>query len=85
MRHPVVGDEHRDGVAAQLEFVEGFQRVVARLGADDSVALAVVAAQVAGDGAGDRWVVVDGQDHGFAGLAATGPVIGYKYAPTALG
>ena len=47
--HPVVRDEHRHGVAAQLEFVEGFQRIGARFRADDSVSLAVVAAKVAGD------------------------------------
>jgi hypothetical protein len=27
LRHPVVGDEHCDGVTAQLELVEGFQGV----------------------------------------------------------
>jgi hypothetical protein len=29
LRHPVVGDEHRDGVTAQLEFVEGLQGILA--------------------------------------------------------
>ncbi len=67
LRHPVVGDEHRDGVAAQLEFVERLQGVRAGFGAHDPVSLAVVAAQVAGDGAGHRRVVVDGQDYGFSG------------------
>ena len=70
LRHPVVGDEHRDGVAAQLEFVERLQRVGAGFGAHDAVALAVVATQVAGDRAGHRGVVVDGQDHGFTGLGS---------------
>ena len=68
LRHPVVGDEHRDGVAAQLEFVQRLQCVLAGLGAHDPVALAVVAAQVAGDGAGNGGVVVDGEDYGSSGL-----------------
>ena len=68
LRHPVVGDEHRDGVAAQLEFLERVQRVGPDFGAHDPVPLAVVAAQIAGDGARHRGVVVDGQDYGFAGL-----------------
>ena len=67
LRHPVVGDEHRDGVTAQLEFVEGLEGVRAGFGAHDPVSLAVVAAQVAGDGAGHRGVVVDGQYYGFSG------------------
>ena len=68
LRHPVVGDEHRHGVAAQLEFVERLQRVGAGFRADDPVPLAVVAAKIAGDRAGDGGVVVDGEDYGFAGL-----------------
>ena len=66
--HPVVGDEHRDGVAAQLELVDRLERVRAGFGTHDPVPLTVVAAQVAGDGPGDGRVVVDGQDYGFAGL-----------------
>ncbi len=80
LRHPVVGDEHRHGLAAQLELVEGFQGVRARFGADDPIALAVVAAEVAGDGAGHGGVVVDGQDYGFAGLL-DGCSHRFKYAP----
>ena len=68
LRHPVVGDEHRDGVAAQLEFLERLERVGPGFGAHDPVPLAVVAAQIAGDGARHRGIVVDGQDYGFAGL-----------------
>ena len=44
LRHPVVGDEHRHGVAAQLQFLERVERVGARFGTDDAVPLAVVAA-----------------------------------------
>ena len=68
LRHPVVGDEHRDGVAAQLEFVERLESVGPGLGAHDPVPLAVVAAQIASDSAGHGGVVVDGQDYGLAGL-----------------
>ena len=68
LRHPVVGDEHRDGVAAQLEFLERLERVGARFGAHDAVPLAVVATKVAGDRARHCGVVVDGEDYGFSGL-----------------
>ncbi len=49
LRHPVVGDEHRDGVAAQLEFLERVESVCAGLGPHDAVPLAVVSAKIAGD------------------------------------
>ncbi len=68
LRHPVVGDEHRDGLAAQLQFLQAGERVGARFGAHDAVALAVVLAQVAGNGPRHRRIVVDGQDYGFTGL-----------------
>ena len=68
LRHPVVGDEHRDRLAAQLELLEGFQRIGARLRPHDPVGLAVVATQVPGNRPGYRGIVVDGQHHGFAGL-----------------
>ena len=66
--HPVVGDEHRHRVAAQLEFVEGLEGVRPGFGPDNAITLAVMAAQIACDRAGDRGVVVDGQDYRLAGL-----------------
>ncbi len=79
--HLVVGDEHRHGLAAELEFVDRFQRVEPGFRADDPVALAVMAAKVAGHGARDGRVVVHGEDYGFAGgLGGAGPVITVKYA-----
>ena len=60
--HPVVGDEHRHLLAAQLEFLQRVQRLRARFGPDDPVLLAVAAAQVTGDGTRHAGVVVDGQD-----------------------
>ncbi len=66
--HPVVGDVHRHGVAAELQFVQRFQSVRPGFGADDAVVLAVVAAQVAGHCAGDGRVVVDGENHRAAAL-----------------
>ncbi len=44
LRHPVVGDEHRDRLAAELEFVERLEGVLTGFGAHDPVLLAVVAA-----------------------------------------
>ena len=67
LRHPVVGDEHRHGVAAQLEFLERLEGVWPGFGAHDPVPLAVVSAQIAGDGSGHGRVVVDGQDYGSCG------------------
>jgi hypothetical protein len=58
LRHPVVGEEHRDLVAAQLQLPEGVERLRGRRGPQHPVRLAVAAAQVAGDRAGDVGVVV---------------------------
>ncbi len=80
LRHPVVGDEHCHGFAAQLQFVDRFQRVEPGFGADDPIPLAVVAAEVTCHGTRDGGVVVHGENHGFAGLGGAGPVITVKYA-----
>ena len=61
-RHPVVGQQHGHPVAAQLELAQRLQRLGAGGGAHHPVALAVLPPQVAGDRAGDRRVVVDGED-----------------------
>ncbi len=68
LRHPVVGDERCDRLTPQFELLESFQRVRARLRPHDPVGLAVVATQIPGDRPGYRGIVVDGQDHRFAGL-----------------
>ena len=62
LRHPVVGQDHRDLVAAQLQLGERVQRRLAGLGAHDPVLAAVAAPQITGHGAGHVRVVVDGQD-----------------------
>ena len=46
---------------------EDLERLRAGAGAQDAVALAELAAQVAGDGGEDRGLVVDGEDRGTAG------------------
>jgi hypothetical protein len=53
LRHPEVGDEHRDRLAAQFELLERAQGVGPGLRAHDPVLFAVVAAQVARDRPGD--------------------------------
>ena len=65
--HPVVGEQHRHRVAAQLHLAQRVERLLARFGPDDAVRVAVAAAQVAGDGARDTGVVVDGEDRGPRG------------------
>ncbi len=69
-RHAVVGQHHRDLVAAQLQLAHRVQRLLAGLGSDDPVALAVPPSQVAADRTGDALVVVDGDQsrtHGRTG------------------
>ena len=68
LRHPVVGDERCDRLTTQLQLLEGFQRIRARLRPYDPVGLAVMTTQVPGNRAGYGRIVVDGQDHRFAGL-----------------
>ena len=82
LRHPVVGDEHRDRLTPQLELLEGVQRVRARFRPHDPVGVAVLATQVPGNGSGHRGIVVDGQHHRFAGcgIGTRGVVISVKYA-----
>ena len=62
LRHPVVGEQHRDVIAAELHLLQRVERVGAGLGADDPVVLAVATAQVAGHRPGHAGVVVDGED-----------------------
>ncbi len=69
-RHAVVGQNHRDLVAAQLQLTHGVQRLLARLGSDDPVVLTVAPSQVAADRTGDALVIVDGDQcraHGRTG------------------
>ena len=44
LRHPVVGDQHRDRFAPQFELLEGFQALGSRFRAHYPVVFAVVAA-----------------------------------------
>ena len=60
--HPVVGEQHGDGVATQFHFTQRVERLLAGLGPDDAVVIPVVPAQVARDRAGHSRVVIDGQD-----------------------
>ena len=62
LRHPVVGQDHRDLVAAQPHLPQRLQRRVAGLGPDDPVLLPVLAAQIPRHRAGDARVIVDCHD-----------------------
>ncbi len=76
LRHAVVGQDHRDEVAAQLQLAQRVQRGLAGLRAHDPVRLAVAPSEIAGDGTGDPRVVVHGQDdgpRGVGGLCHTSP------------
>ena len=63
-RHPVVGQDHRHQIAAQLQLTQRLQRGLAGLRAHDPVRLAVAPPQVTGDGTGHSRVVVHGHDDG---------------------
>ena len=64
LRHPIVRQEQRHHVAAQLQFPKRLQSLIARLGPDDPVVPSVGAAQISCDGAGHFGVVINGQDRG---------------------
>ena len=70
-RHPLVGDQQRDLVAARRTSAQQLERLGARGRAQDPVALAEAAPQVARDRGQHRRLVVDGDDRG-APLALRG-------------
>ena len=60
--HALVGDQQRDLVAAAAELLQELERLGARGGAQDPVALAEAAPQVARDRGEHGGLVVDGED-----------------------
>jgi hypothetical protein len=70
LRHPVVGQHDGHPAAPQLELAERLEGLAGGGRADDPVVLAVLAAQVAGDGAGDGRIVVHGEDGGLAHVSS---------------
>ena len=79
LRHPVVGQQHGDPVAAQLQLAQCLERLGTGGRAHHPVVLAVLAPQVAGDGTGHRGVVVDREDdrpafvgHGWLYVGSSG-------------
>ena len=66
LRHAVVGEQHRHAVAAKLQLAQGLERLGAGLGTHHPERLAVVAAEIPGDGARDARVVVDGEQDRLA-------------------
>ena len=86
LRHPVIRQQQRHHIAAQLQFPKRLQSLVARLGPDDPIVLSVGATQISCDGAGHLWVVINGQDRrtrlghqdrtGQSVIASTAPRLG---------
>ena len=70
--HALVHEQERDRVAALGQAVEQGERRRPRRGLQHAIALAVVAPQVALDGARHLGVVVDGEQDGFRAGHATG-------------
>ena len=60
--HALVGDQQRDLLAAGADLAEQIERLGARAGAQDPVALPEPAPQVARDGRQHRGLVIDGND-----------------------
>ena len=78
-RHPVVGQQDGDPVAAQLQLAQRLERLRPGGRAHDPVVLAVLPSQVAGHRAGDRRVVIDREDdrsafvrHGWLYVGSSG-------------
>ena len=65
-RHPVVGQQHGHAVTAQQQFVQRLEGFGAGVGPHDAIVRPVAATKVAGNGAGNRGVVVDREKDGFA-------------------
>ncbi len=63
LRHPVIGQEHRDRFTAQLHLAQRVEGHRPGLGAHDPVPFPVLPPQVPGHGAGHPGVVVHRQDH----------------------
>ena len=66
LRHPVVGQEHRHRVAPELQLAQRLEPFGGRRRAQHPVVLAVPAAEVAGDRAGDPRVVVHAEEDRLA-------------------
>ena len=60
--HALIGDQHGRLIAARAQLGQQLQRLRARAGAEDAVALAEVTAQVARDRAQHSGLVIDGND-----------------------
>ena len=59
--HPVVGEQHRHQIATKLQLAQGVEGVRAGLGAHHPVRIAVVAAEISGDGPRHARIVVNGE------------------------
>ena len=62
LRHPLVGDEHRDGVSSGEQVSERFERLGAGWSTHHPVVLAVAVPQVTSNGGQHLRVIVDSED-----------------------
>ncbi len=77
--HPLVGDQHRDLIAARAQLAHELERLGAGAGAQHAKALAEAAAQVARNGGEHRRLVIDGDDRRAArgrGAGRLGGLVG---------
>ncbi|MBP2350559.1 hypothetical protein JOF29_001642 [Kribbella aluminosa] len=63
LRHPVVGEQQGDRLAAELQLLQRVERLRRALRPDDAVRLAVPTAEVTGYRPGNAGIVVHGEDH----------------------
>jgi hypothetical protein len=77
--HPVVREEYRHLVAAQLHLPQRLEGLLAGLGTDDPVPLTVPPAQVTSDSTRHTGIIVHRDDHrtefSFAGRSRHGPIV----------
>ena len=64
--HPVIGEQHGDPIAAQLQLAQRFEGARTGLRAHHPVRVAVVAAEISGDGARHAGIVVNREQNRLA-------------------
>ena len=72
-RHPLVGQQQRDGVPPGAQFAQQLEALGSRAGPQDAVALPEAAPQVASNGGENHGLIIDGDYRGPA-LLHPGPV-----------
>ena len=76
--HPVIGEQHGDPIAAQLQLAQRFEGARTGLRAHHPVRVAVVAAEIPGDGARHAGIVVNREQNRLAVTLALDVTFGFS-------